>query len=77
MGSKAKNLLPKGHDRFNQRPVRLEVDVTGTGVWIPYQSLEVPSGKQMQHEFPADFSANWVRAVSNHDTNATVQFEYR
>ncbi|MBL8892458.1 MAG: hypothetical protein JNL67_20955 [Planctomycetaceae bacterium] len=72
-----KKLVKLSHSSTHPVTIRLEVDVTGTGVWIPYQSFEVPGGEPMQHEFPAGFSANWIRAVSNQETKATVQFEYR
>ncbi len=63
----------------SDKPVtlRLDVDVTGTGVWLPYQSYTVAQGTTVKHPFPAGFSANWIRAISDQDTVATVQFEYR
>ncbi len=54
----------------------LEVDIDGTGLWIPYQSFQMQPGKEEQSEFPEGFSAYWVRAISSIDTEATVQFEY-
>ncbi len=55
--------------------LRLEVDVSGTGVWIPYQSFEVAGDTTVKHAFPAGFSANWIRVISDQDTMATIQFE--
>jgi hypothetical protein len=57
--------------------IRLEADITGTGSWLPYQALEVSAGETLTHEFPSGYSANWIRAVSDHETSATVQFAYR
>lgn len=57
--------------------ITLEVDIDGKGLWVKYKSFNVPGGKITGHEFPAEFSACWVRAVSETDTSATVQFEYR
>jgi len=56
--------------------ISLEVDVDGTGLWIPYRSFELKPGAEVDHLFPEGFSAYWVRAVSNADCVATVAFEY-
>lgn len=56
--------------------IRLEVDVDGTGLWIPYKSFSLKEGETFSDRFPEDFSAYWVRAVSDRDTTATVVFEY-
>jgi hypothetical protein len=55
----------------------LEVDVDGTGMWIPYAAFELQAGEGAEHRFPDGFSAYWVRAVSDAPTTASVQFEYR
>ena len=57
--------------------ISLEVDVDGTGLWIPYRSFTLKAGESIEHTFPAGFSAYWVRAVSNAETKATVTFVYR
>ena len=56
--------------------IRLEVDVDGTGVWAPYESFKIKKGAVIDGEFPIEFSAYWVRAVSDTSTRATVQFRY-
>lgn len=57
--------------------IRLEVDVDGTGVWLPYTSFKVSPGKAIQHTFPKAFGAYWIRAVADQAMTATVQLEYR
>ncbi|MFW6114216.1 MAG: discoidin domain-containing protein [bacterium] len=57
--------------------VTLEVDIDGTGLWVPYETFAVKPEETVRHAFPDGFSAYWVRAVSDTDTTATVQFEYR
>ncbi len=57
--------------------ITLEVDIDGKGLWVTYKSFKVPKGTVTRHEFPTAFSACWVRAVSDTDTSATVQFDYR
>jgi hypothetical protein len=56
--------------------ITLEIDIDGTGIWIPYQSFAVQGGSSITHSFPEGFSAYWVRAVSSADTTATVMFKY-
>ena len=57
--------------------ITLEVDVDGTGLWIPYRRFDVKPGASTNHTFPEGFSAYWVRAVSDTDTTASVEFEYQ
>jgi hypothetical protein len=56
--------------------VTLEVDIDGTGLWIPYRKFSLTAGTKTQHTFPEAFSAYWVRAVSSADTRATAMFSY-
>lgn len=78
--------LMKGYDQMSvtmshgsSQPVNitLEVDIDGTGLWVKYNSFEVPVGQPVQHSFPPEFSACWVRAISDSNTKATVQLTYR
>jgi hypothetical protein len=56
--------------------ITLQVDVDGTGLWVPYKSFRLKPGKTVKHTLPEGFSAYWVRAVSNADTTAAVMFTY-
>ena len=56
--------------------IRLEVDVDGTRLWVPYESFAVQAGQTVRHSFPEGFGAYWVRSVSTNDTEASVIFEY-
>jgi len=75
--------LMTGYDRKFYRisvtekaTIRLEVDVDGTGLWIPYDSFELDKGGEIEGSFPDAFSAYWVRAISDRETLATVTFRY-
>jgi hypothetical protein len=57
--------------------IALEVDIDGTELWVPYRSFPLKGGEPLEHSFPEGFSAYWVRAVSDADVVATVQFSYR
>jgi hypothetical protein len=56
--------------------ITLQVDIDGTGLWVPYKSFKLNSAKKVKHTFPEGFSAYWVRAVSNVDTTASAIFTY-
>ena len=57
--------------------IRLEVDIDGTGLWVPYNRFSVPAGKEISHTFDEAFGAYWIRAVAESDCEATVQLSYR
>jgi hypothetical protein len=54
----------------------VDVDISGTGLWQPYKSFSVPSGKGLTHRFPDAFQAYWLRLVSHDATTATAQLQY-
>jgi hypothetical protein len=56
--------------------IALEVDVDGTGLWIPYRDFSLKPGETMDHEFPEGFSAYWIRATSDADAVVTLEFNY-
>jgi len=62
------------HDQ--QRTIRflVEVDFLGNGSWQPYESLTVAGYRH--HEFPAGFSAHWVRLTAEEPCTATAHFVY-
>jgi hypothetical protein len=55
--------------------VKVEIDLTGAGEWVEYQTFKVAG--TLQHEFPAAFHAYWVRFSTAADTVATAQVDYR
>lgn len=55
--------------------IRIEADITGTGMWVTYQEFEVKPGSETKHTFPASYGAYWLRCVS--DTAATVSSQLR
>lgn len=82
-GAPSDPYLMTGYDRkrvtvtsSNAATIRLEVDVDGTGLWIPARSFDLSAAQTVEYEFPAGFSAYWVRAVSDARTQATVTFTY-
>ncbi|MBN2449732.1 MAG: hypothetical protein JXR77_05045 [Lentisphaeria bacterium] len=55
---------------------RLEVDFLGDGDWHPYGTFALPDGGYLHHEFPAGFSAHWVRLHCDAACTATAHFVY-
>lgn len=56
--------------------LHIEVDLDGTGLWVPYESFNLQAGATIEHEFPEEFSAYWVRSTCDRATVATVMFTY-
>jgi len=78
--------LMAGYDRKtislshrSKQPVRftVEVDFLGDGTWRTYETFQVPAGKVLSHEFPAGYSAHWIRLRTDRDTTATAQLVYQ
>lgn len=60
-----------------QARVRVEVDITGTGMWREYRTFDLAAGKELEHTFPEGFEAYWVRTVADRDCTATATFIYQ
>jgi hypothetical protein len=56
--------------------ILVEVDITGYGDWVTYQSLALESGKASEHKFNDAFSAYWIRFTSSQDARVTAQLSY-
>ncbi len=56
---------------------RVEVDLSGSGLWVPYATFAVPAGKPLDHEFPAAYQAYWLRVSVDTATTATAQLTYQ
>lgn len=64
------------HDGAGPVAFDIEVDFLGTGQWHRYKSVIVPSGEYVHHEFPAGYSAHWVRFVADSACTATAYLTY-
>lgn len=54
----------------------VEVDFLGHGSWKSYQMITVPPNGYVHHEFPAGFSAHWVRFTADKSCKATAYLTY-
>lgn len=50
----------------------LQIDRTGSGEWLDYQTGEVPAGGYVAHLLPDDLDAVWLRLKSSRDCVATA-----
>ncbi len=82
-GTPSDAYLMTGYDRksvslssTDAATISLQVDVDGTGLWIPYRDFKLAADTPVEHEFPEGFSAYWIRASSDVATTATVTFRY-
>lgn len=57
--------------------ITIEVDIDGTGVWVPYKTFRLRSRQPVSHHFPEGFSAYWVRATCDVDCQSTATFIYQ
>ena len=57
--------------------ITLEVDVDHQSGWHRYRQLNVKAGQPLRFEFPAGFSAHWIRFVCEHACSASAVLEYR
>lgn len=64
------------HDAGELSAFAIEVDFLGNGKWNRYSVIPVPAKGYAHHEFPAGFSAHWVRLVPSIDCKATAHFVY-
>jgi hypothetical protein len=68
--------LALSHHAEREVAMRVQVDLTGTGVWAEYARFMVPAGRTQAHAFPAGFQAYWVRVISEVETTATAWLVY-
>jgi hypothetical protein len=57
--------------------VKVEVDVTGSGHWHCYGHFGVTKDSGLQHVFPEDFQAYWIRLTPATDAVLSAQLDYR
>ncbi len=69
--------LTLSHTSATPVRLRVEIDLTGTGRWVTYQNFDVPSGKSIEHVFPAGYQAYWLRVIADSPTTATAWLSYQ
>lgn len=54
----------------------VEVDPTGNGDWMVYETYQMEPGKEKKVVLPDELQARWIRFVSDADTQATAWLVY-
>jgi hypothetical protein len=68
--------LTLSHTGEREVAITVEADITGYGDWKDYQTIIIPAGRSVEHQFPKEFNAYWLRTISSSDTTATAQLRY-
>jgi hypothetical protein len=71
-----KKRLELSHDAQDVVKVTLEVDAAADGNWRAMKTFDVPQGETVKFEFPAAYSAHWVRFTADKACRATAQLTY-
>jgi len=69
-------VLHLSHEADGPVAFSVEVDFLGDGTWKPYEVFTVPAGGYAHHEFPAGFSAHWVRMTADREARASAYLHY-
>ena len=57
--------------------VSMELDVDGTGLWVPYKSYQVAADHPAQETLPESLAAYWCRFVTSQLARVTTTLTYR
>jgi hypothetical protein len=68
--------LTLSHRGTSDVTIRIEVDISGTGLWQTYRTFTIPPHASEMHSFPPGFGAYWLRVTADADVNATAQLRY-
>lgn len=71
-----KRTLMLSHDQNEPVSFHIELDLTGTGLWVTYQHREVSPGEETSLTFEPAVQARWIRVSSKQDCQATAQLKY-
>ena len=56
--------------------LKVELDLTGTGLWVTYQEARLAAGAELTLEFKPEVQARWLRVTSDAACTATAQLRY-
>jgi hypothetical protein len=69
--------LTLGHRQSDPVKMRVELDLTGTGLWVLYEEVTVQANQPAQLSFPPALQARWLRVTTDQDCQATALLSYR
>ena len=56
--------------------LKVELDLTGTGLWVTYKETKLKAGAQLSIEFEPAVQARWLRVTADAACTATAQLKY-
>ncbi|MFZ9822624.1 MAG: hypothetical protein ACO3E9_02295 [Gemmataceae bacterium] len=56
---------------------KVQIDLTGEGLWVDHRQFEVAPNASVQHIFPEALQARWLRLIAGSDCQASAQLEYK
>ncbi len=68
--------LTLSHDQNEPVSFHIELDLTGTGLWVTYQHREVSPGEATSLTFEPAVQARWMRVTTSTACTATAQLKY-
>jgi len=71
-----KRTLTLSHEAAQEVNFRIELDLTGTGLWVTYQETRLKAGAQLSIEFEPAVQARWLRVTADAACAATAQLTY-
>ncbi len=71
-----KRTLTLSHDHNEPVSFHIELDLTGTGLWVTYQHREVSPGEASSLSFERAVQARWLRVTADATCTATAQLKY-
>jgi hypothetical protein len=71
-----KRTLTLSLDDAQEVNLKVELDLTGTGLWVTYKEAKLKAGAQLSIEFEPAVQARWLRATADAACTATAQLQY-
>lgn len=56
--------------------IRIETDLTGTGIWAAFKTFSVPAGETLTFVFPEAFQSYWIRGVAEKTAEISAEMRY-
>jgi hypothetical protein len=69
--------LSLSHDLTGSVEVDVELDLTGTAVWVKWQTIAVPAGETLRVQIDPSIQARWLRTKARASCTATAQLRYK
>lgn len=72
-----KKILNLSHNSQDVINFKVEIDPTGNGEWMTYDTYSVKSGETFTYEFPDGLQARWIRFSVDKDAEVSALLDYK